>query len=269
MEIIQKFISKNRSYKKFSPIGIVVHETANPGDNNEIEFSYFNNNDVSASAHLFVDTNSVMQMIPFDEVGWHCGKKGNHQYLGCELCHATTPENFRKIWNNAVRTFAHVFIHVLKIDKVTIENLPSHAEISVKYKETDHMDPVAYFAQNGKTVNAFRSDVQAQIDNMLFEITVSNSMILNSPNYWRLNCHKGLKVKGLWMQKVITNFVSIDKTCSSFNEAVDILSSMNLIFSPDFWKLNCVEGLYVDGSYARILLIRMGRYLLKKTTYSP
>jgi N-acetylmuramoyl-L-alanine amidase len=146
---------------------MVLHETANPNDNVEMEYNYFNNQDVSASAHLFVDNNSVMKMIPFDEVGWHCGKTGNSKYLGCELCHATTREKFDKIWNNGVKVFAQVFVYVLRIPIVTPDNLPSHAEISLRYKETDHMDPINYFAKYGKTVDMFRSDVQKEINKIL------------------------------------------------------------------------------------------------------
>jgi N-acetylmuramoyl-L-alanine amidase len=167
LKIIQKYISKNRSFKKFTPCGIVLHETDNPNDSVEIEYNYFNNNSVNASAHLFVDTESVMQMIPFDEVGWHCGRTGNSKYLGCELCHATTAEKFKKIWDNGIKVIAEIFIDVLNITTVTPDNLPSHAEISLRYRETDHMDPINYFAKYGKSVDMFRADVQKQINKLV------------------------------------------------------------------------------------------------------
>jgi hypothetical protein len=40
----------------------------------------------------------------------------------------------------------------------------SHDEVSKRWHETNHTDPVAYFAQYGKTVDAFRREVQEVLD---------------------------------------------------------------------------------------------------------
>jgi hypothetical protein len=45
----------------------------------------------------------------------------------------------------------------------------SHAEVSNKWHETDHQDPIAFFNEYGKTVDQFRNEVQAQINIMLGE----------------------------------------------------------------------------------------------------
>jgi len=50
----QQFIKMNRSNKPFTPIGVVLHETATPGATAKNEFNYFNNNKVGASAHGFI-----------------------------------------------------------------------------------------------------------------------------------------------------------------------------------------------------------------------
>jgi peptidoglycan hydrolase-like protein with peptidoglycan-binding domain len=43
----------------------------------------------------------------------------------------------------------------------------SHAEVSQKWGETNHSDPIAYFAKFGKTVDMFREEVQSEINSML------------------------------------------------------------------------------------------------------
>jgi N-acetylmuramoyl-L-alanine amidase CwlA len=166
----QKFITNNRSYSKFKPEGIVLHSTANEGGTDEMHYVYFNSKNRGASAHDFIDWDSITQLIPHDERAGHAGYTANRRYLGFELCEPKgyNPIQFQEVWKRATWRFADVFINELKIYKVTKENLPSHKEISDKYPtQTDHQDPVAYFKKYGKTVDDFRSDVQKEIDNMI------------------------------------------------------------------------------------------------------
>lgn len=52
---------------------IVIHYTANDGDTDEANGKYFRNNVVKASAHYFVDDDSVTQSVPDDYVAWSVG----------------------------------------------------------------------------------------------------------------------------------------------------------------------------------------------------
>lgn len=52
---------------------IVIHYTANDGDSSENNGTYFNKNIVKASAHYFVDSDSVTQSVPDDYVAWSVG----------------------------------------------------------------------------------------------------------------------------------------------------------------------------------------------------
>lgn len=72
---------------------IVVHYTGNDGDTDENNGKYFVNNVVNASAHYFVDDDSVTQSVPDDHVAWHCGAKTykhlqcrNDNSIGVEIC---------------------------------------------------------------------------------------------------------------------------------------------------------------------------------------
>lgn len=59
---------------------IVLHYTANDGDTDEANAKYFKNNVVKASAHYFVDSNSVTQSVPDNYTAWSVG--GN-KYSNC------------------------------------------------------------------------------------------------------------------------------------------------------------------------------------------
>lgn len=182
MVIKQQFINNNnRPRKPLSPQGIVLHETATPGATAQNEYRYFSVPNRKASAHAFVDWNEIVQIIPWNERAWHAGPTANSRFIGIELCHATTKEQFDKVWQNAVELFAWLFINVLKQTKVTKDNLMSHAEVSAKWKETDHTDPIGYFKKFGKTVDDFRADVQKKIDEMLKKDKVQLTQVANTP----------------------------------------------------------------------------------------
>jgi N-acetylmuramoyl-L-alanine amidase len=165
--IVQKFIVHNRSHIVLKPRGIALHETATSGATAENEHKYFNGAERNASAHAFVDWNSIIQTIPWNEKAWHACEPANSMFIGIELCHATNQAQFDAVWNRAVWLFAYLFINVLHINTITKNNLMSHAEISAKWHNTTHIDPVGYFKQYGKTVDMFRVAVQKEINNQI------------------------------------------------------------------------------------------------------
>lgn len=59
---------------------LVIHYTGNDGDTDESNGRYFKNTVVQASAHYFVDDDSITQSVPDDYVAWHCGGK---KYASC------------------------------------------------------------------------------------------------------------------------------------------------------------------------------------------
>lgn len=82
---------------------IVIHYTANDGDTDENNGKYFKNNIVKASAHYFVDDDSVTQSVPDNYIAWsvggskynnsattgggsYYGKCGNANSISIELC---------------------------------------------------------------------------------------------------------------------------------------------------------------------------------------
>lgn len=200
--ITQKYIKNNRPYTPLNARGAVIHETANPNDSDEMEQKYFDSGYRGASAHAFIDHDSITQCIPWDEMAWHAGKTANRQFWGIELCHTKDTERFKQIWDRGTWLYAYLFIKVCipPIHVVSKSNLMSHAEVSNAWKETDHMDPISYFSSFGKTVDNFRTDVQTKINLMVsvdkmykedFEMNIEEALkilednkIISSPDYW-------------------------------------------------------------------------------------
>lgn len=49
--------------------------------------------------------------------------------------------------------------------------------------------------------------------------------------------------------------------------AIDILVDKNIISSPKYWGLNCVYGKFINGNFARQLILNFGHHVLKTTDY--
>lgn len=73
----KKRLSNRANYGSQRALGkikyIVIHYTANDGDSDEGNGNYFANNIVKASAHYFVDGDSVTQSVPDDYIAWAVG----------------------------------------------------------------------------------------------------------------------------------------------------------------------------------------------------
>lgn len=171
MAYLVKLISKNRSNEKLIPQGVCIHDTATPSATALNEYTYFNNGagGRSASAHAFIDWTdgcTIIQTVPYNEVSWGCGYTGNHKFINIECCVPKTHnvEQFNIVWNNTVQLVADLFIEHVKQYTITKDNLMSHAEVSNKWHETDHRDPIAFFKEYSKTVDDFRNEVQKVIN---------------------------------------------------------------------------------------------------------
>lgn len=71
---------------------IVIHDTGNVTDSDEGNANYFSQDGRNASAHYFVDDNSITQVVEDKDIAWHvgdgAGKYGitNKNSLGVEMC---------------------------------------------------------------------------------------------------------------------------------------------------------------------------------------
>lgn len=63
---------------------IVIHYTGNDGDSDESNGNYFKNNIVKASAHYFIDDDSVTQSVPDDYIAYSVGgsRYSNYKQTG-------------------------------------------------------------------------------------------------------------------------------------------------------------------------------------------
>jgi hypothetical protein len=84
-EVTQDYITNNRSGLPLNPTGQVVHSTADPGATAQDIRNYFNNHEAEASTHAVIDWNSIVEMIPENEIAWHAGPTANSKFLSFEM----------------------------------------------------------------------------------------------------------------------------------------------------------------------------------------
>ena len=141
----------------------VAHYTGNDGDTDENNATYFANNYVGASAHYFIDNDSVTQSVPDNYVAWAVGSTGlldqgspykkngakfwgkctNTNSLSFELC--DTVKDGKRMVSKATRANAAAFIaKKMHQYNIPISNLIRHFDVNGKlcplYWVTDEDD---------------------------------------------------------------------------------------------------------------------------------
>lgn len=130
---------------------IVIHYTANDGDTDENNGKYFHNNVVGASAHYFVDDDSITQSVPDNYIAWHCGattykhkKCRNANSIGIEICDdikngviypsAKTIENVVELTEHLMNNYAIPKENVIRHYDVTGKLCPAYWVDDYKWK---------------------------------------------------------------------------------------------------------------------------------------
>ena len=124
---------------------IVIHYTANDGDTDEGNGNYFANNIVGASAHYFVDDDSITRSVPDDYIAWAVGgskykyTKGGTFYGKCtnansisiELCD-TKKNGVYDFTEATMKNAAELVKLLMEKYNVPIEKVIRHYDITGK-----------------------------------------------------------------------------------------------------------------------------------------
>lgn len=215
---------------------IVIHYTSNDGDTDEANANYFKNNIVRASAHYFVDSNSVTQSVPDNYVAWSvggskyadCKRTGGGSFYGkCNNTNSISIELCDDVKNGKVYPSAKTIENAVELTKVLMKkyNVPSSRVIR-------HFDVVgkkcpAYWcgsvAKNEKWSTEFHDKLDAST-NRLVKITANS-----------LNIRAGAGVKYDVVGKVKKNEVfTIVSTKGSWGKLKSGRGWINLKYTKNF-----------------------------------
>lgn len=150
---------------------IVVHYTANDGDTDEANIKYFSEPNRKASAHFFVDDDSISESVEPRRVAWHCGGNiysdirqtgggklygtvNNSNSLGVEMCD-TQKDGVHNL-SHATRLNAIKLIAALMEDYgIDIDHVVRHFDVTGKHCPVYFMDEVEW--------NKFKGDIEEYI----------------------------------------------------------------------------------------------------------
>ncbi len=124
---------------------IVIHYTGNDGDTDEANANYFKNNIVKASAHYFVDDDSITLSVPENRIAYSVGgykykntkgasfygKCTNENSISVELCDTKKNGKYdfsESTLNNAIELIKEI----MKKYNIAIENVIRHYDVTGK-----------------------------------------------------------------------------------------------------------------------------------------
>ena len=135
---------------------IALHYTANDGDSDEGNANYFHNHIVKASAHYFVDDDSITQSVPDDYVAWSVGGKLYTDHVstgGGRLYGIATNNNTLNI-----EMCDTVKDGVIRASEATIGNAIDLICRKMKQYDIDIDHVIRHFDVNGKHCPAYLMD---------------------------------------------------------------------------------------------------------------
>ncbi|WP_416199107.1 MAG: hypothetical protein ACFWUA_05265 [Sporanaerobacter sp.] len=182
MKIRKLLINKNYTKDKtITPRYIVIHYTANPSATAYNHYVYLNRDYAGASAHYFVDTKEIIQLLEDNWYGWHTGAKSyKHPYcrnsnsIGIEMC-------IEKDWtltDTVVNKTIELTKMLMKKHNIPIQNVLRHYDVTGK-------NCPAPFVQNPSKWENFKAKLVDTIDiqkvNKKMQVTATALNVRTTP----------------------------------------------------------------------------------------
>lgn len=186
MNLHKCIFTNNDCYKKnvkIKPKGVMVHSTGanNPslkryvqpddgllGDN--LYNNDWNRSGLSVCVHAFVGklsdgTVATYQVLPWDHRGWHAGGAANNTHISFEICEDGLKDEkyFSLVYKESVELTAYL-CEMYGLDPLADGVVIDHKEGSERGIASGHGDVGHWFPKFGKTMDDFRKDVKAKME---------------------------------------------------------------------------------------------------------
>lgn len=159
--------TKRRSGLKIKGVKFIVcHDTGNPNSTAQGNVNYYKNsaNEMSASAHVFVDDKDIISCIPATERAWHVlynvttdntmfGYDANDYAIGVELCY------FPKDAVRSIKAYNSYVRYIAGLCKIFTLNPAIHLVGHFHLDPARKTDPMNAFKVLKKTWGNFIDDV--------------------------------------------------------------------------------------------------------------
>lgn len=206
---------------------LVYHYTSNDGDSDENNGKYFHNNIVKASAHYFVDDDSVTQSVPDDYVAYSVGGKcqsshhplykvcTNSNSISIEMCDCNK-NGVVEITDKTIENAIELGRVLMKKYNISIDRVIRHYDVNGK------ACPNCNGLLNDDVWNAFKSRLNGApvaVPKPTPTPTKNNNTVKTNYDGWvarlqselNVQFHKGLVVDGLKGPKTLSACVTVKR----------------------------------------------------------
>jgi N-acetylmuramoyl-L-alanine amidase CwlA len=151
---------------------IAIHFTSNDGDTDENNGKYFANNSVGASAHYFVDDDSVTQSVPDDYVAWsvggskyaNCKTTGGGKYHGkCTNTNSISIELCDDVKNGVVYPSAQTIANAVELTKAKMKEYGIPAENVIRHFDVTGKSCPAYWCGTAEKDAKWQSEFKNKL----------------------------------------------------------------------------------------------------------
>lgn len=205
---------------------LVYHYTSNDGDSDENNGKYFHNNIVKASAHYFVDDDSVTQSVPDNyiaySVGGRCQSSHHPLYKICTNSNSISIEMCDCFKNGKVEITDKTLDNAIELGRVLMKKYSISIDRVIRHYDVNGKAcPNCNNFLNDNAWNTFKSRLngdEVSIPKPTYKPT-NNHTVKSNYDAWvaRLQSelnnqfHKGLAVDGLKGPKTLSACVTVKK----------------------------------------------------------
>ena len=157
---------------------IVIHYTANNGDTAKGNADYFKNTYRGASAHYFVDDNSIYQCVLDKDVSWHCGTTGlyyhnecrNSNSIGIEMCSRKNSKGDYYFTDSVIDNCIYLVTDLMMKYNIDLNHIVRHYDVTHKICPAPLISDESWNDFKNKISNKLKNEVSSKGDNEMITI---------------------------------------------------------------------------------------------------
>jgi N-acetylmuramoyl-L-alanine amidase CwlA len=214
---------------------IVMHYTGNVKDNAKNNANYFTGPNRHASAHYFVDDDSIYQSVDANDIAWHCGTSGvyyhttcrNNNSIGIEMC--CTAGNYKvgdKALENAAQLVSALckYFNISDVDKYVVRHYDvTHKKCPAQMAGTNNANWVAF---KNRVKNIINPDV-ATVLGAGDKLTLSKVALYGSSSAKNKVSDK-TGIYYVWSAPVINNRIRITNNINNVGKPGQVTGWINV-----------------------------------------
>lgn len=145
---------------------LVIHYTANDGDTAKNNADYFARENISTSAHYFVDENEVWQSVRDQDIAWHCGTRGTYYHPYCRNANSIGIELCSRVQNGKYFFQPGTIRNAQELARMLMDRYGIAADHVVRHYDVTHKTCPAPYVESAAAWSEFKAGLAGEVDDM-------------------------------------------------------------------------------------------------------